>query len=153
LAIVLVLAGFVALVVAAAIAAYPTGSNVDQITVPQWVTVARVDDLQPNQPVSVAAQRLWLVKLDSGQVLALSYKDPRGCTVPWRPDFTFEDVKGWFRDPCLGSTYDLNGHKAFGPSSRGLDQYEVRISSGDVQAHVGPGAVIENAPGEAAPYR
>jgi nitrite reductase/ring-hydroxylating ferredoxin subunit len=109
LAIVLVLAGCVALVVAAAIAAYPTGSNVDQITVPQWVTVARVDDLQPNQPVSVTAQRLWLVKLDSGQVLALSYKDPRGCTVPWRPDFTFEDVKGWFRDPCQSGTFDLTG--------------------------------------------
>jgi hypothetical protein len=44
-AIALVLAGFVALVVAAAIAAYPTGSNVDQITVPQWVTVERADDL------------------------------------------------------------------------------------------------------------
>jgi Rieske Fe-S protein len=149
-----ILAGFVALIVVVGIAAWPTGPKVDQVTGVQWVSVARADDLQPDQPVHVFAQKLWLVKLGSGEIVALSHRDPgRGCTVPFRPDFVYNGVKGWFRDPCYGSTYDLNGYKAYGPSPRGLDQYEVRISSGEVQVHVGQGAVIEHAPAEAAPYR
>jgi hypothetical protein len=94
-----------------------------------------------------------LVKLNTGEIVALSRKDPRGCTLPWRPDFKFDNAKGWFRDPCLGSTYDLNGHKVYGPSPRGLDQYPVEVKNGNVQVLVGPGALIESAPGEAKPYR
>jgi nitrite reductase/ring-hydroxylating ferredoxin subunit len=155
LAIALVFAGVVALIVVAAIAAYPTGSKVDQVTGPHWVTVARADDLQVDQPLHIFEQKLWLVKLDSGEVLALSHKDPRrGCTVPWRPDFVFSGIKGWFRDPCYGSTYDLNGHKVFGPSPRGLDQYQVQVNGGEVAVWVGPGIpAIQNAPVEAKPYR
>jgi nitrite reductase/ring-hydroxylating ferredoxin subunit len=147
LAIALVLAGFVGLVVVAALAAYPTGSNVDQITVPQWVTVARANDLQPDQPVGIFAQKIWLVKLDSGEVLALSYKSPfRGCTVPWRPDFVFHGIKGWFRDPCQSATFDLTGACFAAPCPRGMDRYPVQVVGGKVQVKVGTGALISGPP-------
>jgi hypothetical protein len=148
-----ILAGTVALIVVGLVAARPTGPNVDGITVPGWVTVADVDELQTDQPLRIYEQKLWLVKLDSGEMVALSQKGYRGCTVGWRTDFTVDGVKGWFRDPCQGVTYDLNGYKLYGPAPRGMDQYEVKIVNREVQVRVGPGAVIENAPAEAAPYR
>jgi hypothetical protein len=143
LAIALVLAGFVALAAVIAIAAYPSGSKVDQVTGPHWVTVARADDLQVGQPVHVFDQKFWLVKLDSGEVLALSHKDSRGgCTIPWRPDFQFNGHKGWFRDPCSGSTYNIEGIKAFGPSPRNMDRFTVRVYGNDVQVMMADGQAL-----------
>lgn len=70
-------------------------------------------------------------------MLALYQKDPRlGCTVPWRPDFEFLGRKGWFRNPCHGQTYDLDGNCVFGPCIRGLDRFPVRVKDGRVQVNV-----------------
>jgi cytochrome b6-f complex iron-sulfur subunit len=154
LAIALVLAGLVALVVVTAIAAFPTGPKVDQLTGAHWVTVARADDLQVDQPLHIFEQRLWLVKLNTGDILALSQKSTHlGCTVPYRPDFVWGGIKSWFRDPCSGSTWDLNGHKVYGPAPRGLDQHAVQIVGAQVQVLVGPNSLIENAVVEAKAYR
>lgn len=115
--------------------AWPTGSNVQQAT--HWVTLVDTDDLAVNEPVRFPGQRLWLVKLESGEVLALSQKSPHlGCTVTYRPEFEFEGHTGWFRDPCSGSNWDLTGVKYSGPAPRGLDRYQVRILGGGVQAHL-----------------
>jgi Rieske Fe-S protein len=73
--------------------------------------------------------------------------------VPWREEFVFDGVRGWFRDPCSGTTYDLNGFRVFGPAPRGLDQYPVRIVNGNIEVDVNPNARIENPPIEAQPYR
>jgi len=143
-AIALVLAGFVALVVAAAIAAYPTGSNVDQITVPQWVTVERADDLQPDQPVHIFAQKLWLVRQPSGDVLALYDVSPsvERCGISWRPELPFRNQTGWLRSACHGDTYDLTGTCVY-ECPRDMDRYQTRVVGGDVQICVGPRALIE----------
>jgi nitrite reductase/ring-hydroxylating ferredoxin subunit len=99
-----------------------------------WTAVARADDLRANEPVLNADVRIFIVRLDSGEILALSRRDPhRGCTVPWRRDFTFEGRTGWFRDPCYGSTYDVTGVCYAGPCPRGLDRYQVRVEDGDVE--------------------
>ena len=162
MAIALVLVSTVAVGGLALATAWPTGAKVDQssppkadqLTAPHWVNLMRADDLQPNQPVHSFEHKLWLVKLDSGEVLALSHKSTYlGCTVPWRPDFTFGDIQGWFRDPCQGATWDLNGNLVVGPAPRGLDQYAVQIVDGNIEARVGMGAEIRNAPSEALPYR
>jgi hypothetical protein len=94
--------------------------------------------------------RFWLVYIPGeDRFLALNYKDPRGCTIPWRPDFSFTDPrtdvasKGWFRDPCGGSTYDIEGHRVFGPSPRDLDQYPVVIAGNNVIVKVGNGVLIK----------
>ena len=117
------------------------------------MSVAKRDDLRVDERVRIIQYKLWLVKLNTGEIIALSTKSTyRDCTVPWRPDFEFQGVTGWFRDPCSGTTWDLNGHKAFGPAPRGLDQYEVRVVNKQVQVRVGPDSKILDAPIEAAPY-
>ena len=79
---------------------------------------------------------VYLVLLESGEVLALSTIDPHlGCKVPFLPDFKFMDHTGWFRNPCHGETYDLTGVCYVGPCPRGLDRYEVRVRNGDVEVN------------------
>jgi nitrite reductase/ring-hydroxylating ferredoxin subunit len=118
--------------------AYPTGPKID--SGPRWESFVSADELQVGQPLRIAAARLWLVKLKSGEVLALSSKDPyRGCSLPWRSDFEFDGHKGWFRDSCYGSTYDIDGKKMFGPSPRNMDRFTVRVYGGDVQVMMGGG--------------
>lgn len=106
----------------------------DGVGGPRWEELAGTSDLVSNQPLPVPDKRLNLVKLNSGEILALSRIDPHsGCTVPWRPDFTFLDQTGWFRDPCHAATFDLTGRCFFGPCSRGLDRYPVRLRDGRVE--------------------
>jgi cytochrome b6-f complex iron-sulfur subunit len=71
-----------------------------------------------------------------GAYLALSRKCPHlGCTVPYSPDFVFNDpdnggqaITGWFRCPCHGSTYSDTGRRVFGPAPRSMDVYALTIS-------------------------
>ena len=63
-------------------------------------------------PQRIVEGKFWLLNLKagpttspgtetSGGLLALWTKCPHlGCTVPWRPDFTFEGAKAWFRCPA-----------------------------------------------------
>jgi cytochrome b6-f complex iron-sulfur subunit len=98
------------------------------------VYAGRVDEFEVGQPVEFRDGKFWLVKQEDGSFIALFWRDPHlGCTVPWRPDFRFTDPRtgeskeGWFRDPCYGATYDVNGVRVFGPSPRNLDQFPVEI--------------------------
>ena len=73
----------------------------------------------------------YVVKLPSGEVIALSRVDPRlGCAIPFRPDFEFNGVTGWFRNPCYGQTYDLAGVCHPGPCVRNMDRFEVHVRGG-----------------------
>ncbi len=155
LAIAFVLLGLIALIVVGIVAATPTGISRDSITGPGWVKGISVNDLQTDQPVHVLEAKAWLVKLRTGEVLALSHKDPRlGCTVPWRPDFTFRNIKGWFRNPCHSQTYDLTGACFDGPCIRGLDRYPTRVVNGVIEIHVGDSELIQGPPVDkgATPY-
>ena len=89
----------------------------------------------PSSRASGSPSGLWhtfhVVRLDSGEVLALSAHDPHlGCTVPYRPSFNFDGREGWFRNPCHGETYDLAGYRVFGPTPRGLDRFHVEVIDG-----------------------
>lgn len=84
-----------------------------------------------------ATVRINIARLADGTVLAFVGRDPRnGCTLPWRPTFRFEQREGWFRDPCHGSTYDVEGRRVFGPSSRDLDRFPVRVDGGRVLVNI-----------------
>lgn len=101
---------------------------------PALVTAGRVEKFQAGEPVLFQDHGFWLVRLQSGEFLALYEKDPHlGCTVPWRADFEFIGRKGWFRNPCHGETYDLTGRCFMGPCPRGLDRFPVRIVEGEIQ--------------------
>lgn len=114
---------------------------------PSFVDAGLADDLPANEPVRNKEGRFWLVKLESGEILALSQRSTHlGCTVPWRPDFKFQGRVGWFRDPCSGSTWDLEGKLVFGPAFRGLDRHPLRIEYGRILVDTvtricGPGAI------------
>jgi len=126
--------------------AWPTGSKVDQVG---WFTAGSTSDFAINEPVRFREQRFWLVRLESGEFVALWQRSPyRGCTVPWRPGFEFMGKKGWFRDPCHNDTFTIEGVHVFGPGPRGMDRFPVRIDDGIVRVNVktviqGPGGQPE----------
>jgi cytochrome b6-f complex iron-sulfur subunit len=94
--------------------------------------------------------QFWITNLDPGEsrkggtgggagLIALWHKCPHlGCTVPWRPEFAFEDDKGWFRCPCHGSTYTKAGVRVFGPAPRSMDTMQIDVDgSGNVTVQTG----------------
>ena len=96
----------------------------------------------PGWRVSGSPSGLWhtfhVVRLDSGEILALSARDPHlGRTMPYRPSFNFDGREGWFRDPCHGETYDLAGYRVFGPTPRGRDRLHVEVIDGSVTVDLG----------------
>jgi cytochrome b6-f complex iron-sulfur subunit len=81
--------------------------------------------------------KFYLVRLDEG-FMALYQKCPHvGCTVPWRPDFTFEGTQGWFRCPCHGSTYNRTGQIVFGPAPRPMDYMKITNEGGKLSVDTG----------------
>jgi cytochrome b6-f complex iron-sulfur subunit len=100
-------------------------------------------DLVPAEgadPIHIFDGKFWLLNRKAGPsisgddspggLIALYHKCPHlGCTVPWRPDFTFDNRKGWFRCPCHGSTYTKDGGvKVFGPAPRPLDVFPITVN-------------------------
>jgi cytochrome b6-f complex iron-sulfur subunit len=78
---------------------------------------------------------------EKGGLIALYQKCVHlGCTVPWRPEFDFDGVKGWFRCPCHGSTYTKGGARVFGPAPRSLDTFDLTIN-GDGSLTVNTGKI------------
>lgn len=77
-------------------------------------------------PIFFEHDRFWVVKLAPGEVIALYDRDPiTGCTVPWNPNLEDLGVRGWFRDACSDSTYDLSGACFDGPCKIGLNRLPV----------------------------
>ena len=111
------------------------------------------------EPVAIPEGRFFLVNLAAGTtpngeqtpggLLALWRKCPHlGCTVPWRPDFTFLGRTGWFRCPCHGSTYTREGGVlVFGPAPRSLDRFAVKVQDdGSVIVTTGVAAAEKGGP-------
>lgn len=106
------------------------------------VYAGRIDKYVVDEPVFFAEGKFWLIRQPDDSFLALYAKDPnRGCTVPWRPTFSFRDPatdqerKGWFRNPCHGQTYDIEGRCVFGPCARGLDRYETKVTGSHISVN------------------
>ncbi len=86
--------------------------------------------------------RFCIVEPRPGQFLALYTYDTsenfrqRGCAVHWDASFTREDPAthqdktGWFMADCSGSTFDMSGHRVFGPAPRDLDRFQLQQSGG-----------------------
>lgn len=75
---------------------------------------------------------------EKGGIVVLYQKCPHlGCTVPWRPDFTYDGTKGWFRCPCHGSTYTEGGGRVFGPAPRSMDTMAITFANGGVNINTG----------------
>jgi len=128
---VLLLLGAIAATMAlATVFAWPTADG--------WVMLGSADELAVNQPVAVRERDLYLVRLESGEVLALLRRSPHlGCTIVWRQEFVFAGKKGWFRDPCSGSNFTISGDRMSGPAPRGMDRYAVHLLDGRVFVDIG----------------
>jgi cytochrome b6-f complex iron-sulfur subunit len=120
------------------------------------VQAGNVSQYPPGTKTQVPSGKFWMVNLTEEQggpgFLALWWKCPHlGCTVPWRPTFTFVDPgtgaakQGWFRCPCHGSTYNDAGVRVFGPAPRSMDRMEITIDgSGNIE--VNTGAITKGTP-------
>jgi Rieske Fe-S protein len=122
------------------------------------VNGGQIDDLELRTPTLVQEEGLpviWLVRLDETRVIALIGVDTaRGCTVPWRPSTTFDGQTGWFRDPCTGSVYDIEGNCYYGPCPRGLDRYPVEMRGQRINIQASEAQIIKGRNGKVtAPVR
>lgn len=113
----------------------------------QTVDIGPASDYAVGAPIYFEHERFWVVKLDSGEMLALYDRDPMtGCTVPWDPGYTFLGVTGWFRDACSRSVYDLQGACFDGPCVIGLNRLEI---AQDSNGHY----IVNKNTGESGPVR
>ncbi len=92
------------------------------------LVLGRVEDFRLNYPGSV-------VRLDPGidgaaeSIVAFTDRDPAtACGVYWDAEFEYMGRRGWFKDGCHTSVYDLAGRCFAGPCPRGLDRYKVEIN-------------------------
>jgi cytochrome b6-f complex iron-sulfur subunit len=124
------------------------------------VVAGTTDQFLPNTKTPVAKGKMWIVNLTEAQggpgFLALWWKCPHlGCTVPWRDNFVFVDpntgqeVTGWFRCPCHGSTYNSSGVRVFGPAPRSMDHFDLTIDANTKRISVNTGKVIKGTPDNA----
>ena len=112
-----------------------------------------------DEPMRIPEGRFFLVNLEpgvtpngektEGGLLALWQKCPHlGCTVPWRPDFTFRGRTGWFRCPCHGSTFTKEGGiLVFGPSSTPMNRFPIEVQDdGSVVVNAGVAVAEKGSP-------
>lgn len=102
--------------------------------------MGRAEDYERGSVTSVERGDFYLVRLEDGTFIALSWVDSHSdCTIPWRQAFVLQDPQtrrtqvGWFRDPCHGSTYRMNGERVLGPAPRDMDQYPVQLVGNRVE--------------------
>lgn len=80
-------------------------------------------------------ERFWVVKLAEDDVIALYDRDPiTGCHYEWKASYEVLGLRGWFRDSCSDSVYDLSGNCFYGPCLIGLNRLPVTTDpkSGDL---------------------
>ena len=107
-------------------------------------------------PFHVREGRFWLVNLKPGDGVPdrfrmrgepsrtgglLALYEPcthLGAPVPWRSEFEFDSVVGWFRCPTHGATFTKAGVRVFGPAARSMDTFAiVGVSSDTVRVNTG----------------
>ena len=92
--------------------------------------VGKVTDYSIGAPIFFESDRFWVVRIAENEVIALYDRDPiTGCTVPWNPSLTALGTRGWFRDACSDSTYDLSGACFDGPCKIGLNRLQVNTDA------------------------
>ena len=87
--------------------------------------LAKVEDIPPGSVTPFRSDRLYLVRLDDGGLLALSLQCTHlGCAVSWNKD------SGEFDCPCHASSFNRKGEVISPPAPRALDTYPLKIEGG-----------------------
>ncbi len=104
---------------------------------PKLLVAGPVDGFPTDMPRHYENERFWMVHLKSDEFVALYDRDPLSkCTIAWRPEYELMGRTGWFRDSCLGSSYDVSGRCFEGPCQRGLDRLRVTIEGSSVYVNL-----------------
>lgn len=87
------------------------------------------------------AVRFYLLRQESGEVLAFVARDPHsGCDVQWLPDYDAqslgEPAPGAFKALCSGWVFSRDGRALFGASPRGLDRVAVTLKDHGMKAQL-----------------
>ena len=92
-----------------------------------------------NTPWCSTFQHFCVVKTGANAYEALytyetnPYARSQGCEIRWQATQTYIDTEtqetktGAFRAGCNGSTYDMAGHRVFGPAARDMDRFALKI--------------------------
>jgi hypothetical protein len=95
----------------------------------ELLTAQTVGDYTVGQPVYFEDERLWVVRTENDEMLALYDVDPlSSCTTPWWQDLEHMGQQGWFKDACRGSLYDYEGRCFGGPCEVGLSRLGVTLN-------------------------
>ena len=104
---------------------------------PNLLVAGPVNGFPTDTPRHYEDERFWMVHLKSDEFVALYDRDPLSkCTIAWRPEYQLLGRSGWFRDSCLGSSYDVAGRCFEGPCQRGLDRLRVTIEGSSVYVNL-----------------
>lgn len=91
-------------------------------------TLAMVQDIQKGSVTAFRSDRLYLVRMADGGLLALSLQCTHlGCAVTWNKD------TGQFDCPCHASSFSMDGEVVSPPAPRALDTYPIYIEGGQVK--------------------
>ncbi len=105
----------------------------------------KLDGCPPDPVVGIP---FALVRLTDGSLIALSTISTHGrALVPWVSDYERFGRAGWFVEPCLLDTYDVDGTRVYGPAARNLDRYAVEVRDGRVLVDLGAMTRGEAIPG------
>ncbi len=97
------------------------------------VTANSVGDYTVGEPVYFEDERLWVVRTPDDRMIALYDVDPlSSCQTPWWVNEEYMGRKGWFRDACRGSYYDVEGRCFGGPCEIGLSRFDVLLNGTEV---------------------
>ncbi len=98
---------------------------------PDMKILGKLEDF-PNASVTpFRSDRLYLVRMDDGGLLALSLKCTHlGCAITWNED------SGEFDCPCHASSFNLQGDVVKPPAPRPLDIFPLHIEGGLIKVNL-----------------
>jgi cytochrome b6-f complex iron-sulfur subunit len=94
--------------------------------------LAKAEDIPFDSVTAFRSDRLYLVRMKDGGLMALSLKCTHlGCAITWNKD------SGEFDCPCHASSFNQKGEVISPPAPRALDTYPLKIEGGLIKADLG----------------
>ncbi|HMA38123.1 MAG TPA: ubiquinol-cytochrome c reductase iron-sulfur subunit [Chloroflexia bacterium] len=108
------------------------------------VKALTIDDIKDGDVVRYQPGKFWLSRYkepalgNKSVLIALFWKCKHlGCTVPWKPDESFQGNEGIFHCPCHGSIYLRNGQNVAGPAPAPLDFMAITLDGRNITVDSG----------------
>lgn len=97
----------------------------------QMKVLGKVDDFEKGSVTAFRSDKLYLVRMEDGGLLALSLQCTHlGCAITWNEE------SGEFDCPCHASSFNSRGEVIKPPAPRALDTYPLKIEGGLIKADI-----------------